>query len=250
MQVIFFTGTGNSKYVAERIAEVTKAEVIDAGRMIKEGTPVTVTDPDIVVCAPVYAWRIPKILEDWMRRSDFTKAERIWYAMTCGSQIGGADKYNSQLSSDLGCRHMGTAEIVMPENYIAMFNAPFPEEARQIIALAEGPIVTTGELIAGGKPIPPAKQKLVYKMSSGTVNTLFSKLFISDKAFHVEGSCNGCGQCAELCPLNNIRIVDGHPVWGGNCTHCMACICYCPKEVIEYGRGSRGRFRYNLERLY
>ena len=74
MQVIFFTGTGNSKYVAERIAEVTKAEVIDAGRMIKEEISVTVTDPDVVVCAPVYAWRIPKILEDWMRRSDFTKA--------------------------------------------------------------------------------------------------------------------------------------------------------------------------------
>ena len=32
---------------------------------------------------------------------------------------------------------MGTAQIIMPENYIAMFNAPRSEEARQIVAKAE-----------------------------------------------------------------------------------------------------------------
>ena len=37
MQVIFFTGTGNSKYVAQRIAQAASAEISDAGRLIKEG---------------------------------------------------------------------------------------------------------------------------------------------------------------------------------------------------------------------
>ena len=48
-------------------------------------------------------------------------------------------------------------------------------------------------------------------------------------------ACIGCGKCVELCPLNNIRLENGKPVWGKHCTHCMACICYCPKEAIEYG---------------
>ena len=34
------------------------------------------------------------------------------------------------------------------------------------------------------------------------------------------------------------------PVWKTNCTHCMACICRCPKEAIEYGRHSVGLPRY------
>ena len=38
----------------------------------------------------------------------------------------------------------------------------------------------------------------------------------------------------ERCPLNNIRLENGKPVWGKHCTHCMACICDCPKEAIEY----------------
>ena len=63
------------------------------------------------------------------------------------------------------------------------------------------------------------------------------------------GDCIGCGKCVELCPLNNIHLENGKPLWGKNCTHCMACICYCPKEAIEYGKKSRGKPRYHFEAL-
>ena len=181
MQVIFFTGTGNSKYVAERIAEIMGTGIIDAGRMIKAGETIVIKDEDVVICTPTYAWRTPRALEEWLRKSDFSAAARIWYLMTCGDQIGGADKFNAKLSWDLGCQHMGTGEIIMPENYIAMFNAPFPEEAKQIIADAEGPITACGQLIADGIPIPPAPQKALYRMSSSFVNAAFGKFFIKDK---------------------------------------------------------------------
>ena len=53
----------------------------------------------------------------------------------------------------------------------------------------------------------------------------------------------------SLRPLNNIRLENGKPVWGKHCTHCMACICYCPKEAIEYGKKSKGKPRYHFEAL-
>ena len=64
-----------------------------------------------------------------------------------------------------------------------------------------------------------------------------------------QDACIGCGRCVELCPLNNVHLKNGKPVWGKNCTHCMACICYCPKEAIEYGRKSKGKPRYHFEAL-
>ena len=252
MKIIFFSGTGNSKYAAERIARVVGAnqsDIIDAGRGMKTDSPAIVTDPDVVVCTPVYAWRMPEVLEDWIRSSNFKAVRRIWYVMTCGDQIGGADKYNARLSKDLGCQHMGTAEIIMPENYIAMFNAPFEEESRKIIAAAKGVIDKAGWLIALGEPIPPARQALVWKIGSTVFNPAFKALFIKDKAFVAGSGCAGCGLCVEKCPLNNISLVGGKPSWGGNCTHCMACICYCPEEAIEYGSASKGKFRYSLERV-
>ena len=56
--------------------------------------------------------------------------------------------------------------------------------------------------------------------------------------------CISCGKCDTVCPLANIRLQDGKPVWGDRCTHCMACICRCPKEAIEYGKHSEGLPRY------
>ena len=48
---------------------------------------------------------------------------------------------------------------------------------------------------------------------------------------------------------DNIHLENGRPVWGKNCTHCMACICDCPKEAIEYGKKSKGKPRYHFEAL-
>lgn len=53
-------------------------------------------------------------------------------------------------------------------------------------------------------------------------------------------SCVGCGLCERVCPLGNIALEGGKPAWRGTCTHCMACICRCPAEAIEYGKHSEG----------
>ena len=79
------------------------------------------------------------------------------------------------------------------------------------------------------------------------VNPVFYRFFVKADAFRAADACTGCGRCVELCPLNNVHLKNGRPVWGKNCTHCMACICYCPKEAIEYGEKSKGKPRYHVE---
>lgn len=44
-------------------------------------------------------------------------------------------------------------------------------------------------------------------------------------------------------------LQNGKPVWGQDCTHCMACLCCCPAEAIEYGKMSLGKPRYHFEAL-
>lgn len=60
--------------------------------------------------------------------------------------------------------------------------------------------------------------------------------------------CVSCGKCAASCPLNNIKLVEGRPVWGDDCTHCMAFINLCPKQAIEYGEKTVGKFRHKCPR--
>jgi len=48
--------------------------------------------------------------------------------------------------------------------------------------------------------------------------------------------------------VSAIRLVDGHPVWSDACIHCMACLHRCPRHIIEWGKSTRGRGRYDLGR--
>ncbi|MDW2798012.1 EFR1 family ferrodoxin [Clostridium boliviensis] len=70
--------------------------------------------------------------------------------------------------------------------------------------------------------------------SSDMINSIFYTLLVRAKGFHVnETRCVSCGKCVELCPLNNIILTDGKPIWGNDCTHCMACLHRCPTEAID-----------------
>lgn len=64
------------------------------------------------------------------------------------------------------------------------------------------------------------------------------------KKFYATNKCISCGKCENVCPLKNIHLKEGKPIWGNNCTHCMACICSCPKAAIEYGKHTKNRERY------
>jgi len=45
-------------------------------------------------------------------------------------------------------------------------------------------------------------------------------------------NCVGCGTCERVCPMNNIKIVDGKSIIGDVCTTCLACFHWCPVEAI------------------
>lgn len=129
--VLYFSGTGNSRYVAQRTAEVLGGQLLSMNDRIKAGdTSPVKTDGRLVIVTPAYAWRIPRMVENWLRQTEFPGAKQAWFVMTCGSEIGNAAKCNRTICEEKQLTYMGTAQIVMPENYIAMFNTPQAEEAR------------------------------------------------------------------------------------------------------------------------
>ena len=134
--ILYFSGTGNSKYVAKRIADALGDEIVNLNDRIKASdTSLVETGERVIIVTPTYAWRIPRVVCDWLRKTELRGAKRSWFVMTCGSEIGNADKYNRELCAEKAISCMGTAQIVMPENYIAMFSAPHADKARQILSL-------------------------------------------------------------------------------------------------------------------
>ena len=205
--VLYFSGTGNSRYVAQRIAVALGDELLSMNDHIKEGEPSPVaSDERLVIVTPTYAWRIPRIVRDWLLKTDFPNAKQAWFVMTCGSEIGNAAQYNRALCQEKQLTYMGTAQVIMPENYIAMFNAPQAEEARQIVARAEPDIDRVISAIKTGQKFALPRNNLYDRFMSGPVNPIFYSFFVKANAFASGDACIGCGQCVRLCPTNNITV--------------------------------------------
>ena len=243
--VLYFTGTGNSAYIARRIADLTGDVLISMNERIREHNFSEIkTDNRLVFVVPAYAWRIPRIVEAWIDKTRFEGNVQAYFIMNCGGSIGNAGKYIRKLCGRKKMTYMGVTGIVMPENYIALYKAPGKAKAKQIVEQAEPFITSAAEVIQRGAAFPEQGYKAADRLNSSVVNPVFYRFIVKAKKFRAGDTCTGCGKCVKECPLNNIRIADNKPVWGKNCTHCMACICKCPAEAIEYGKSSAGKVRY------
>lgn len=243
--ILYFTGTGNSEFVAKRIGEKTGDEILNLFEKIRDGdySRIKSATPFVFV-VPTYAWQIPHIVRDWIRHTKFGGNRKAYFVMTCGDSIGNAGEYIEKLCGKKGFNYMGCAKIIMPENYIAMFQAPERDEALRIIDRALPAIDDVIEVIKKGERIPQKKITVAGKISTALVNKIFYPAFVHAKPFYTTEACIGCGKCETVCPMNNIDIIDGRPVWDDHCTQCMACICGCPEKAIEYGKKSKGKPRY------
>lgn len=247
--ILYFSGTGNSEYTAKRIGKEIDDEIFNLFDKIRNRDFSDMhSERPWVVSVPTYAWRIPRIVEKWLENTRLKGNKDIYFVMTCGGSIGNAGKYLEKLCAEKKMNYCGCAGIVMPENYIALFSTPTEESALQIIEQAERVINDTAHVIKSCDKLVQSNISFGDKMNSGIVNGIFYPMFVHAKKFYATDACISCGKCAAVCPLNNVRLENGKPVWGGNCTHCMACICRCPKEAVEYGKHSHGLPRYTCKK--
>ena len=252
--IIYYTGTGNSRFAAGYISKClqklndgrgeTAADLFTRIRD-KDHTPMYSDSPWVEV-TPTYAWRIPIIVRDWLEKTELRGSRDMYFVMTCGDGIGNAGQYCAELCERKSMRYMGCIEVVMPENYIAMFKTPEKNEAIEIIKASRPVLRGAAELINSGKPFAERKINFLDRFLSGPVNDIFYPAFVHAGKFKTTDKCISCGKCVSVCPLKNIRLKNNRPLWGENCTHCMACISYCPTEAIEYVRHSVGLPRYTF----
>ena len=87
--IFWFSGTGNSKFIAKCIASVLETDCLNLNERIKaEDTSSVQTEENVILVTPTYAWRIPHIVSGWLGKAELVGAKRIWFVMDCGSEIG------------------------------------------------------------------------------------------------------------------------------------------------------------------
>ena len=244
--VLYFSGTGNSRYVAKKIAEASGDELVSIGQKIKSGDFIEIrSEKPLVFVGPVYAGRLPRVMEDYIRKTKFSGTQRAYFVVTCAQTPWAAVQYVDRLCAEKGFALLGFNSVVMPQGYLAGGGTQPKEVNDKILKAAEPKIISIAETIRDKQMLP--KEQPGKAMMSRVLNPIMYSMMISAKGFRVTDKCTGCGECAQRCPLNNIKLANGKPVWGNQCTHCMACIAGCPNEAIEYGKKTVGKPRYYLD---
>lgn len=241
--ILYFTGTGNSRWIAEQLADATHdvvcsiADCLDCEQLPEE----LIKAEKVGVVFPVHSWYAPRVVIDFLSKLQLKCCKYRYAVCTCGDDMGkGMDRLAKHFPLDAAW------SVAMPNTYIPMFNLDTDELCHKKIENARHMVSLIAENVL--------RQKKEWKVHEGgaawlktyVVNPLFVRFVVSAKGFHLDEGCISCGKCSQVCPVKNILITNGSPVWGKQCIHCMACTHACPRKVIQYGKSTRKKGRYRL----
>ena len=250
--IFYFTGTGNSGYVATKLAKENNERLISISELITKNLELEFNlEPNemIGIIYPIYAWAAPKMVREFIKKVKFNQYDSnnnyVFIIATCGENIGNAIIENKKQLALKGIKLNSGFSIAMPNNYMLMSDVESKELQKEKLKKAEESLNEINAIIKN-------RQDNVFNMEKGPmpivltkiINPLFEKTTIKPSKFYVTEDCISCGICKKVCTTNNIYIDNKKPIWGKECSQCLACINYCPKGAIQYGKGTLKKGRY------
>lgn len=245
--ILYFTGTGNSKFVANALADELNDEVVSLNTIIKESKKISfVSSKPFIVVTPIYGWRIPQIVNVLLKSATFSGNNHLYFLGTMGGQSGNSEYYCKKICNQNGMKFMGFGNIKMPNNYVVAKQMPDQLEINVILHNALTLISSYASQIKQNLFITKNSKdhSPLPWLRSGPVNFLYNKLLVSSKNYVVSDDCISCGKCDRICPTNNITLKSGKPYFGNSCINCYACIHHCPRAAINVKGRTETNGRY------
>lgn len=254
--IFYFSGTGNSRWVAEKLA----AQLNDSLLYNIETLITPATSPSLPAIAegemvgfvfPVYAWGLPKIVEEFLRNGFPSLFEKrvgkcpyVWTVMTCGDDMGYTDRLLHKALAKAGLSLNAAFSVQMPNTYVCLPGFTIDDEA-----LAARKVAATEEILPTIAADITARREVTRVVRGGAawlktylLRQLFNTFLVKDKPFRTSEACTACGLCARSCPLRDIAMKDERPQWGQtSCTGCLRCFHKCPQRAIDWGRQTQGK---------
>ena len=250
--IFYFSGTGNTKWAAERLAAETQERLLFIPEEAKTACEYTLADDErIGFCFPVHGWQPPHVVRQFVDRLTITNAAGHYaYALcTCGDSTGLAMQIFGKELAEKGIELQSSQSLIMPESYVCL---PFmytdtPEREREKKEKAKQDlhlfIYIVKERQSGYSRLTKGLTPWTF---SHVIGAYFNRFMITDSKFTVDADvCLHCGLCAKTCPTDNIEFNEV-PQWknDSSCTCCLSCYHHCPVHAINYGKITRRRGQY------
>ena len=242
--IFYFSGTGNSKHVAECLTDKNLVNIGEANKALEYEYEVGVNASVGVVC-PVYYSGIPKPVLDFVDNMKLKgNVTYLYLVLTHGGGPGGAGSMLETRLIKKGYKLDACFDVEMPSNYMIYYDLKKDDVLKARIAKVPEQMESIIKSIDNKEHILPKWSKLD-RVLTRSMKFLCEK-DMPVKKFYADNECTGCGMCARNCPAGLIKMVDGKPQWTEDkCVRCMACLS-CPH--VQYGSGTKKRRRYSYNR--
>jgi len=248
--IFYFSGTGNSLYVARKAARHNNEELISISSEVRSGKSLyeyELKDNEMIgFVFPVYAWAPPKMVLGFIENLKLKNYNKnyIFSIAVCGDNIGNTMDVLAEHLKRKGLNLDSGFSVKMPNNYIILGNVDPKELERKKLIEADETLESINKTIEQRiSGVFQVEKGPMPWFLTGVINPLFNKKAVDTRKFHVNDNCNGCGICEKVCNCGTIKVKD-KPSWGWDCTQCLSCIHYCPQKAIQYGKSTAGKGRY------
>ncbi len=250
--IFYFSGTGNSLWVAKELAATYNDKLISISEelMIPNNnfTYNISSDEKIFFVFPVHSWGPAILVFRFLKKINLINYQKqsVFLICTCGDNCGYTTKIVERILDKKSILLTKGYSIQMPNNYVLMkgFSTDTKEIETQKLNNAPNSFKKIIEDIQDNKKTDLYTTGTHPFLKSFLVYPLFRKFAIKRNSFYAKNICTACGTCIDICPTKTIFWKDNKLKWNNTCIQCTACINRCPVEAIEYGKVSQGKGRY------
>ena len=252
VDLIVWSGTGNTRRVAEQIAGA--ARTLGATARVLAG--ITVDDKQssgsrlLGFLAPTHGFTAPWPLWKAALTTPGVRGTDVFVLVTrggtrvAGKLFSGFEGTATYLPAAIlalrGARIRGVGAIDMPLNWTVVHSAFDDESVAAIVARGDeraddfAQKILHGEKVFGGL-IQLVLGLAILPLSLGYM--LIARLMLA-KMFFADENCTSCGTCESICPQGAVRLrgKSKRPYWSFHCQNCMRCMSNCPTNAIQGGQ--------------
>lgn len=252
--IFYFTGTGNSRWVANALGIALGEAVVSIADELKTGKKEFLCplreDEKVLFVYPVHSWGPAVPVARFVSRLTLTgyNGQPVYSVSTCGDECGYTGDRMRKALAKKGITLTDAFSVIMPNNYILMPGFDVDSKALEEQKLKEAPaaVAAIAEAIREKKKVNLYNKGSWPGLKSYCIYPLFANFAIGKNSFRVTDNCISCGLCERICPTGTITLNESKlPVWADTCVQCVACIHRCPVHAIEYGMISIKKGRYH-----